>query len=129
MSAAQHIFMQSSYTLYYYISPSGDNPISDFLNSLSEIQQAKVLRIFQYLKEYGLSSILPHTKKLTGTPMWEIRILGKDNIRMFYVIPMQRVVLIVHGFIKKSQKTPVKEIRIAITRFEQWKHLHGALDK
>ncbi|MBI5614428.1 type II toxin-antitoxin system RelE/ParE family toxin [Candidatus Gottesmanbacteria bacterium] len=67
--------------VYYYRSPSGEIPIEKFLDSLQDKQQAKILRIFQYIKEYGLSAILPHTKKLSGTPLWEIRILGKDNIR------------------------------------------------
>ena len=70
---------------------------------------------------YGLSSILPHTKKLTGTPFWEIRILGRDNIRVLYAIPFQNSVLILHGFVKKTQKTPVQELQVAISRFEQWK--------
>ena len=108
-------------TIYYYISPTGDNPIEQFLDSLSERQQVKILRIFQYIKEYGLSAILPHTKKLTGTSLWEIRILGKDNIRVLYVIPTSNFVLVLHGFIKKSQKTPIKELQTALARHEQWK--------
>jgi len=120
--------MASRYRVYYYVSPSGDNPVSQFLDSLSERQQAKILRLFQYMKLYGLSSILPHTKKLTGTPIWEIRILGKDNIRVLYAVPQQNFVLILHGFIKKTQKTPLKEIQIVQTRYQQWKTLHS-LDK
>lgn len=113
--------MSLPYIIYYYISPSGDNPVSQFLDSLNKKQQSKVLRIFQYIKVYGLSAILPHTKKLSGTPLWEIRILGEDNIRIFYVILIQNTVLILHGFIKKSQKTPPKEIQIALSRLKQWK--------
>lgn len=107
--------------IYYYRSLSGDAPIEKFLDSLSEKQQVKVLRIFQYITAYGLSAILPHTKKLTGTPLWEIRVLGKDNIRIFYAILTGNSVLILNGFIKKSQKTPQREIRIAIERYTEWK--------
>lgn len=114
--------------VYYYIAPSGDNPVSDFLDSLNERQQAKILRMIQYIKEYGLSSILPHTRKLTGIPLWEIRILGKDNIRVLYAIPIQNFVLILHGFIKKSQKTPGKKIQTALARYGHWRKIHN-LDK
>lgn len=117
------------WTIVYYVSPSGDNPVSDFLDSLSENQQTKVLRILSYIKDYGLSSVIPHTKKLTGTPLWEIRILGKDNIRILYGIPLSHAVLVLHGFVKKSQKTPTKEIKTAVFRYEQWKKIHGLLDK
>ena len=113
--------MPSPYVIYYFISPSGDNPVGQFLDSLSERQQTKILRLLQYIKEYGLSAILPHTKKLIGTPLWEIRILGKDSIRVFYAIPLKNVVLILHGFIKKTQKTPTKELRVALTRYSEWR--------
>lgn len=112
------------FTIYYYISPSGDNPVKNFLDSLSVKQQVKILRIFQYLKEYGLKAIIPHTRKLSGTLFWEIRILGKDNIRIIYFIPNKDSVLILHGFTKKDQKTPVKEIEICFKRYQSWKTLH-----
>ena len=111
----------SQYTVYYYRTPAGDNPVSKFLDSLSARQQIKVLRMFQYLTEYGLVAILPHTKKLSGTPLWEMRILGKDNIRVVYIVLIQQKVLILHGFVKKSQKTSMKDLHIARNRYEEWK--------
>lgn len=107
-------------TVVTYFKTTNESPIQDFLNSLEEIKQAKVLRIFQYITNYGLLSILPHIKKVTNTPLWEIRILGKDNIRIFYISTSENLVLILHGFIKKKQKTPTKEIKIALGRLEKW---------
>lgn len=112
--------MYQKWQVIYYVSPEGSNPIDDFLNSLSEIQQAKLIRIFHYIKEYGLQSVIPHLRKLSGTPFWEIRILGRDNIRVIYVVPQQQQVLILHGFVKKSPKTPPKEIAIALNRFREY---------
>jgi len=112
--------MNQKTKIIYYTSIKGENPVSDFLDSLPLKQQAKILRILQYIKIYGISSILPHTRKLTGTPLWEIRILGKDNLRVLYVTPHQDIVLILHGFIKKKQKTPRKEIVIALGRLKDW---------
>lgn len=107
-------------TVYYYISPSGDNPVSDFLDSLNSRQQTKLLRIIKYMKIYGLQSILPHVKKLSGSPLWEIRILGRDNIRVLYAIVYNNSVLILSGFTKKSQKTPINEISTALARLKEW---------
>jgi len=104
----------------YYTTIQGENPVSDFLDSLLQMQQAKILRILQYIDKYGISSVLPHTRKLTGTPLWEIRILGKDNLRVLYVIPVKNIVLVLHGFVKKKQKTPRKEIDIAVSRLKDW---------
>jgi phage-related protein len=104
-------------TVRYYITPSGENPVSDFLDSLTDKQQAKILRIFSYIKDYGLSAVIPHIKKLKGTPLWEIRILGQDNIRIIYISLQTDNVFILHGFIKKKQKTPQREIEIALNRY------------
>lgn len=119
--------MDTKWQVIYYISPSGNNPIDDFLESLSENQQSKLIRIFHYIKEYGLQSVIPHIRKLSGTPFWEIRILGHDNIRTIYVVPKEQRVLILHGFIKKSPKTPTKEINIALNRFQEYQN--RAIDK
>lgn len=107
--------------VYYYTSPRGENPVKEFLDSLDESQQAKVLRIFQHIEEYGLRAVLPHLKKVTSTPLWEIRILGKDNIRILYIVPERNAVLALHGFIKKKQKTPRGEIETAVHRYAAWK--------
>ena len=69
---------------------------------------------------YGLTSIIPHTKKLKGSPLWEIRIRGKDNIRILYVVHTENSIVVFHGFVKKTQKTSQKEIDIALERYKDW---------
>ena len=113
--------MRGNYQVIYFISPSGENPVKKFLDSLQKVQKAKVFRIFQAYQLYGLSFIVPHTKKLTGFPLREIRIRGKDSIRIIYVIRTERSILVLHGFIKKTQKTPQKELKIALARYKDWK--------
>lgn len=104
----------------YYSDSNNKIPFANFLDSLQKNQQVKLLRVITHLEEYGLSAIIPHTKKLIGTPLWEIRVLGKDNLRAVYVIPFQDTVLILHGFSKKVQKTPVKELKIALQYYKDW---------
>lgn len=115
-------------TIYYYISPHGENPVKDFIDSLFPKQQVKILRIFQYIEEYGLEAVIPHIRKLSGTKLWEIRILGKDNIRVVYIGIMKNNILVLNGFIKKSQKTPRKEVDLALLRYNNWLKLQ-AIDK
>lgn len=110
---------QKKTTIYYYISKSGENPVKQFIDSLVAKQQAKILRIFQYIEEYGLRIALPHIKKLINTPFWEIRILGRDNIRIIYVTLTKAGILVLHGFIKKTQKTPEKELNTALKRYKE----------
>jgi len=106
--------------IIYYISNNGENHVKEFIDSLEEKQRIKIFHIFKLIIEYGINSIPQHLKKLSGTPLWEIRILGKDNIRIVYIIPQKETVLILHGFIKKNQKTNFKEINLALKRFYQY---------
>lgn len=111
--------MEKGWKVIYYISVTSENPVSDFLDSLQQQTQSKVLRVFHNIEEYGLKSIIPHIKKLSGTPFWEIRILGQDSIRVIYVVVVEYQVLVLYGFIKKTQKTPLKELEIANKRYQQ----------
>lgn len=112
--------MTAGHKVIYYISPSGDNPVKEFIDSLQKIQKAKIFRVFEIYQRYGISSIAPHTKKLSGIPLWEIRIKGKDNIRIIYLVRTQYSILALHGFIKKKQKTPRRELEIALERYKNW---------
>lgn len=107
--------MDSNYTVVYYITTSGENPVKEFLDSIEKSQKAKVFRVFQTYQLYGT---FLHTKKLTGTPLWEIKI---TNTRILYVVRDKKSILLLHGFIKKKQKTPQKDLDIAIKRYKDWK--------
>ena len=111
--------MENKWKIVYYISATGENPVSDFLDTLQKQTQSKILRIFHNIEEYGLRSVIPHVKKLSGTPFWEIRILGQGSIRVIYVIIMNFQILVLHGFIKKTLKTPLKELEIAKNRYQK----------
>jgi len=103
-------------TLEFFTSPTGISPISKFLEKLTLKQETKILRQLQCLQEFGLTPAIPNCKKLTGIPLWELRILGRDNIRIFCVPLNRKRVLIIHIFFKKSRLTPTKEIKLALSR-------------
>lgn len=74
------------------------------------------MRQIMYVQEYGLSFAIPNIKKIRNTDIWELRILGKDNVRLFCVSQKDRTIKILHIFKKKSQKTPTKELALAMKR-------------
>lgn len=112
--------MTEKWRVIYYLSPIGKSPIKDFIDSLEKKQQIKILRLFKLVQEFGLSAVGSHLKKLSGTPFWEIRILGQDNIRAIYVIIVKNTILVLNCFIKKENKTPLKEISVALSRYKDW---------
>lgn len=73
-----------------------------------------------FLERFGLEGAYPHVKKLAGTPLWELRILGSDSIRILYVTVTGKIFLLLHGFKKKSQKTSSREIITAKKRLDEY---------
>jgi len=106
--------------VFYYLTSNGGNPVREFIDSLSDKQKAKIFKIFRYIEFYGLISVLPHIKKVVGTPFWEIRVLGQDNIRILYITIQNGCPFLLHGFLKKTQKTSKKELGIAYERLSDW---------
>ena len=93
-----------------------DASLERFIESLEKPMIAKVLRIIDLLEKFGQKLGLPHTKKIS-THLFELRISGKQEIRIFYSFHKSQILLL-HGFIKKSQKIPQKEIKIALQKLK-----------
>lgn len=94
--------------------------VEKFLNSCTKSQRTKIVRNLYYLQEFGFTSSNPSIKKLTDTPFWEIRIIGKDSIRLFCFQVNKSIIVVVHAFYKKKQKTPIKEIKIALNNLNRY---------
>ena|SRR3972149_9900168 len=107
--------------IIYYQTSKGRIPVFDFIQNLDAKAKSKVVNIIDLLAEYGVRLGLPHAKKLVGTVFWELRTLGQDNIRIFYVAVVGQSFLLLHGFQKKKQKTDQKEVKIAEARFNEYK--------
>lgn len=82
--------------------------IEDFILSLEKSTIAKVLHVIDLLEKFGHQLGLPHSKKMS-TDLFELRIRGQQEVRIFYTFQKGSVVM-VHGFVKKSQKIPKREI-------------------
>lgn len=108
--------------IYYYLSASKKDTVSEFIDSLEKTTKSKLFDIFEHFKKHGVISAVPHTKKLVGTKLWEIKLVSKKSIRVLYAVVLKGDVLIILGFVKKSQKTPKKYIDTALARLEDWKN-------
>jgi len=106
-------------TVEFFVSPDGKSPIQRFIDRCPNRQQVKILRQLQYLQEFGPTTAIPNTRKLKGAPLWELRILGRDNIRIIYAPIGNGKFVILHIFLKKKRRTPRKEIETALGRYKQ----------
>lgn len=93
----------------------------NFIDNLNAKAKSKVINALDLLTEFGIRLGLPHSKKLTGTNLWELRILGSDSIRIFYVAVVDKKFLLLHAFQKKKQKTDRREIKLAEERLVEYK--------
>lgn len=89
------------------------------LNALPADQIARFLRIGDLIQALGLERVgEPHVKHTEG-PLWEMRMKGRDGIsRALYVVARPKRVVVVRDFVKKTQKTPRREIELALKRAE-----------
>lgn len=77
---------------------------------------ARYLRLSDLLIEFGSNLGLPHTRKIEKG-LFELRVKGKEGIaRVFFCTKIGKKIIMLHSFIKKSQKIPKREIEIAIRR-------------
>lgn len=93
------------------------------LEALPDDMQARLVWISNLIESLGLEKVgLPYVRHLEEK-LWEIRITGRDGIaRALYVTATRRRVVILRVFVKKTQKTPRREIELALKRAEEVKH-------
>ena len=82
--------------------------------------RASFQRIVELIQEHGLERVRePYLKHLEG-PLWEMRLKGKSGIaRAVYITATGMRIVIVHVFVKKTQKAPRKEINQALKRAKE----------
>lgn len=93
-----------------------DQKFDDFIRGLETPTRTKVGRMIDLLEQSGSLLGMPYSKSL-GNNLFELRTRGQQEIRIFYTFYNNRAWLL-HGFIKKTQKTPRREIAIAEVKLQ-----------
>jgi len=80
---------------------------------------ARFLRYAERMEIYGPDLGMPHTRAM-GDGLFELRLKAGEGIaRVFYCTRVGRRIVILHHFIKKTDKTPAKELSVARARIEE----------
>lgn len=83
---------------------------------------ADYARLVELLMEYGPSLRLPHSRAF-GDGLFELRPRGREGIgRAFYCFLVGKRVVVLHAFIKKTQQTPDRELKLARKRLKEVQH-------
>ena len=94
-----------------------DKDVQAIFDALPSEMRSRFEHIVAIIRSHGLEQVRePYVKHLEGK-LWEMRLKGKSGIaRAIYVTAIGRRVVVVHVFIKKTEKTPRHEIEIARKR-------------
>jgi phage-related protein len=103
--------------IHFFRTISGHSPVENFFDTLSDRQVEKILWVLRIIRDF---EYIPkeYFKKLINTEdIWEIRVKSGSNIfRILGFFDKNKFIILTNGFIKKTQKTPRKEIRLAQER-------------
>lgn len=116
--------MNPIYKIEFYATADGKELLADFLDSLPPKHQSKAFREIDLLEEYGSSLKEPYVKHIEGE-IWELHIkFSSDISRIFYFTWNAETIVLLHGFLKKTQKTPRAEIETAQKRLLDYRRRH-----
>lgn len=100
-----------------YETARGEKVISIFLKSLPAKTQARFVFLAKELTSRGPILGMPYSKKIANH-LYELRIKGSDQVRLLYSYRHSMIYLL-HGFKKKTEKIPIKELKIGIKRLKE----------
>ena len=107
-----------SWDIEYYQKENGEIPVEDFLLSLSTKLRAKAYSDIILLKRLGINIRAPYSVPLQGDKhkgLFELRTkFSSDITRIFYFLYDKNKFVLLHGFVKKTNKTPERELERAV---------------
>lgn len=109
------------FEMIFYQDSSGNSPVEEFLLELAKSNPKLVFKIREAIDR--LRHRFYHKEPLSkyiGTNLWELRVKsGTDILRIFYTFRKGKIIILLHVFVKKKQKTPIKELEIARKRLNE----------
>ena len=107
------------WTVNYFTDTMGKQPVKEWIDTLDIKLQLKIFRAFELLEDFNINLKAPYVKPLEDK-LYELRIKDQKGIyRVIYFAHTGKEFIMLNGFIKKTQKTPKKEIELAKTRMKE----------
>lgn len=121
--------MTNQWSIEYYVEDSGTVPVREFLSSLDKKTYVRFQWSIEQLRVRNVQAHAPLVRKIEGQ-IWELREESRTNIfRILYFFFSGRRVILLHGFGKKTQKMPTKELKIAQDRLKTFLIQEGGREK
>lgn len=113
-----------NWNVEFYVKENEQSPVEDFIETLPSKLRAKALWEIELLSRFGTQLKEPYAKPIKGDEykgLWELRIKFASNIsRIFYFMPIGNSFVLLHGFVKKTDKIPKRELETAKCYMEDY---------
>ena len=111
---------EPEWSVEFYVQDDGTSPVEDFLDRLDQKTQARFAWSIEQLRVRNVQAREPLVRQLEDK-LWELRRESGTNIyRLLYFFFTGRRIVFLHGFQKKTQKTPRREIELALKRLNHF---------
>src|SRR5437763_421820 len=109
---------RNDWSIVFYVDAHGNEPVAQFLASLDLKTRTRFDWSIEQLRLRNVQAREPLVKHLEGK-LWELREESQTNIyRLLYFFFTGRRIVFLHGFQKKGQRTPRREIETALSRMQ-----------
>lgn len=103
----------TKFELIFY-SSGNSKPVDNFISKSNPETRGKIFKSLDLVENYGPMIGMPHVKKI-NKQLYELRIRGKEEIRLLFTCSGQKIYFL-HIFKKKTQKIPLRELNLAHKR-------------
>jgi len=113
------IYNKDEYKVKFYCnSENNKSDVYDYIEKLNNKVQTKIYKYIEYLRINNGYLEEPYSKHIIGK-IRELRIdFGKSRNRLFYFVFIGKKIILLHAFLKKTSKTPIKEIDKALNNYK-----------
>jgi phage-related protein len=114
------LYVASMFELWFFTTAAGRRPVHEFLLAQDTASQDKIYEVMNYFREHGFHLSTQHLRRMSGSKrLWELRTKSRaKQYRLFVAKIDDRIVVLLHAIIKKTQKTPKRDIETAEERLE-----------
>jgi len=106
----------------FYIDEEGNEPVKDFILGQPDGAIAEILHVFKLLRHFNITLGMPYVRKIDKSGIRELRIKhGSDIYRIFFFAYTGRKFILLHAILKKEDKTPESDKKLAIQRMDDYK--------
>jgi len=112
----------NEYKVYYYRNSQNDKvPVLGYISELQIKDRLKVFKYIDFLRNNKGILDEPYSKHIKGK-IRELRVdFSQNRHRIFYIAVIEKKIILLHSFLKKTAKTPKQEINRALNSFEDYK--------